>query len=115
MRASEEVYDEFCADMLGIGLNQRQVDILAMRLGYCKGRKKHTRKEARLALDLTVGQLRHSDEGALMRLQYPTRVEAAKKWGIWGPNWEPCPAWKRRATNEEAPGKNKHEKKRQSQ
>jgi len=83
----KEIYEEFCADMLETDLTKTEVDILAMRCGYYKGRKRHTRRYARITLGLTVGQLRYHEEKALRRLQHPSRLKAARKWGFWEPGW----------------------------
>jgi len=124
----KEIYEEFCADMLETDLTKREVDILAMRCGYYKGRRSHTRRYARHHLKLTVGQLRESEKKALRKLKHPSRLKVARKWGFWEPGWNAdTQIWERVAGHktkemefthgeqEETESKNKHEKKRQSQ
>ena len=117
----KEIYEEFCADMLETDLTKTEVDILAMRCGYYKGRERHTRKYARHHLKLTVGQLRRSEKKALLKLKHPSRYKVARKWGFWEPGWNAdTQTWERVAGNKakemefthgekEAESKDKHE------
>ena len=117
----KEIYEEFCADMLETDLTKREVDILAMRCGYYKGRRSHTRRYARHHLKLTAGQLRHSEEKALRKLKHPSRLKVARKWGFWEPGWNAdTQIWERVAGHKaremefthgekEAESKDKHE------
>ena len=117
----KEIYEEFCADMLETDLTKTEVDILAMRCGYYKGRERHTRRYARYHLKLTVGQLRRSEKKALLKLKHPSRYKVARKWGFWEPGWNAdTQTWERVAGNKakemefthgekEAESKDKHE------
>ena len=117
----KEIYEEFCADMLETDLTKTEVDILAMRCGYYKGRERHTRRYARYHLKLTVGQLRRSEKKALLKLKHPSRHKVARKWGFWEPGWNAdAQIWERVAGNKtkemefthgekEAEGEDKHE------